>query len=54
MSFGKSPLVFVVTDTKSKTLNIAYNLFSDAVRQTYGISNIRCVRAIGVYIITCF
>lgn len=40
-SYGKSPLVFIVTDTKSKTLNIAYNLFGDAERQKYSISNIR-------------
>lgn len=35
--YGKSPLIFIVTDTKSRTLNISYNLFTDEVRMRFNI-----------------
>lgn len=37
---GRSPLVFIVTDSKSKTLNISYNLFPDSLKDQLGISHI--------------
>lgn len=39
-SFGKSPLVFIVTDTKTRKLDISYNLFGDAVLESHKISKI--------------
>ncbi|CAD7091124.1 unnamed protein product [Hermetia illucens] len=41
--FGKSPLIFIVTDSKSKQLNLAYNLFPDNIRGQYQIPNISVV-----------
>ncbi|XP_055682627.1 cell cycle checkpoint protein RAD17 [Lutzomyia longipalpis] len=38
--YGKCPLIFIATETKSKELNISVNLFPDSVRSTYGISSI--------------
>lgn len=38
--YGKSPLVFVVTDSKSKKLNISYNIFSDTVQAQFQINHI--------------
>ncbi|XP_055842875.1 cell cycle checkpoint protein RAD17 [Episyrphus balteatus] len=40
LKYGKSALVFVVTDSKSKKLNISYNLFSDAVKAQFHINHI--------------
>lgn len=37
---GRSPLVFIVTDSKSKTLNISYNLFPEALKDQLGINHI--------------
>lgn len=39
-SYGKSPLVFIVTDSKSRTLNISFNLFSDEVRSRFNVASI--------------
>lgn len=40
LKYGKSALVFVVTDSKSKKLNISYNLFSDPVKAQFQINHI--------------
>lgn len=40
VDYGKSPLVFIVTDSRSRQLNIGYTLFGDANRQKYGIDAI--------------
>lgn len=37
---GKSPLVFIASETRSKSLNIAYNLFPNDVQAQYTIQNI--------------
>lgn len=37
---GKSPLVFIVTDSKSKTLNISFNLFTESLKDQLGINHI--------------
>lgn len=37
---GNSPLVFVLTETKSKSLNISYSLFPDKIRKDLGIDTI--------------
>lgn len=37
---GKSPLIFIATDTKSKGLDIAFNLFPDKVQAQFGIHQI--------------
>ena len=39
-SYGKSPLIFIVADTKSRTLNIGYNLFTDEIRSRFNITSI--------------
>lgn len=39
-SYGKSPLIFIVADTKSRTLNISYNLFTDEIRSRFNITSI--------------
>lgn len=39
--YGKSPLVFIVTDTKNRKLDISYNLFGDAVLESHKITKIR-------------
>lgn len=38
--YGKSPLIFIIADTKSRTLNIGYNVFTDNVRQRFQIDTI--------------
>lgn len=38
--YGKSPLIFIITDTKSRTLNIGHNVFTDNVRQRFQIDTI--------------
>lgn len=38
--YGKSPLIFIITDTKSRTLNIGHNVFTDHVRQRFQIDTI--------------
>lgn len=38
--YGKSPLIFIVTDTKSRTLNIGFTLFTDAVRERFNMTTI--------------
>uniref|UniRef100_A0A1B0DRE9 AAA+ ATPase domain-containing protein n=1 Tax=Phlebotomus papatasi TaxID=29031 RepID=A0A1B0DRE9_PHLPP len=37
---GRCPLIFIVTETKSKQLNISFNLFPDSLRSEYKISHI--------------
>lgn len=37
---GLSPLVFIVTETNSKSLNISHNLFPTKIRTEYGIDTI--------------
>lgn len=37
---GKSPLVFIASETRSKSLNIAYNLFPSDIQAQYSIHNI--------------
>ncbi|XP_070491085.1 LOW QUALITY PROTEIN: cell cycle checkpoint protein RAD17 [Chironomus tepperi] len=37
---GTNPLVFILTDTNSKSLNIEYNLFPDKIRAQIGIDTI--------------
>lgn len=37
---GKSPLIFIASETRSKSLNIAYNLFPGDVQAQYSIHNI--------------
>lgn len=37
---GKTPLVFVITESNSKSLNVGYDLFPDKVRLTIGIDSI--------------
>ncbi|XP_031625363.1 cell cycle checkpoint protein RAD17 [Contarinia nasturtii] len=39
-NYGKSPLIFIVTDTKSRSLNISYNLFTDEIRGRFNITSI--------------
>lgn len=39
-AYGKSPLVFVVTDTKSRSLNVSHSVFSDELRQRFAIATI--------------
>lgn len=39
-SEGLSPLVFVITDTNSKSLNVAYNLFPESIRNELAIDAI--------------
>lgn len=38
--YGRSPLIFIVTDSKSKSLNISYNLFTDENRARFNIATI--------------
>lgn len=38
--YGKSPLVFITTDTKSKHLNAAFNLFPDSICSQFQIHQI--------------
>ncbi|KAH8310318.1 hypothetical protein KR044_000744, partial [Drosophila immigrans] len=40
MSYGKSPLVFIVADSKSKMLNISYKLFTDQLKAKLRIEHI--------------
>lgn len=37
---GKSPLIFIASETRSKSLNIAYNLFPTDIQAQYSIHNI--------------
>lgn len=37
---GKKPLVFIITDTSSKSLNIGFNLFPDKIRMELAIDTI--------------
>ncbi|KAL5278576.1 RAD17 family protein [Megaselia abdita] len=37
---GRSPLIFIVTDSKSRTLNISYNLFPESLKEQLGINHI--------------
>ncbi|XP_037936399.1 cell cycle checkpoint protein RAD17 [Teleopsis dalmanni] len=39
-SYGKSPLIFIVADSKSRSLNISYNLFSDEIKSKFSINHI--------------
>lgn len=39
-TYGKSPLVFIVTDTKSRTLNISHSIFTSELRQNFDITSI--------------
>lgn len=38
--YGRSPLIFIVTDTKSKSLNISFNVFTDENRARFNIASI--------------
>uniref|UniRef100_A0A1I8P3C9 AAA+ ATPase domain-containing protein n=1 Tax=Stomoxys calcitrans TaxID=35570 RepID=A0A1I8P3C9_STOCA len=38
--YGKAPLVFIVTDTKRRGLNISYNLFTDELKQKFLMTHI--------------
>lgn len=37
---GKTPLVFVITESSSRSLNVGYDLFPDRIRLTLGIDSI--------------
>ncbi|KAL9878931.1 rad17 checkpoint clamp loader component isoform 2-T2 [Glossina fuscipes fuscipes] len=39
-NYGKSPIIFIVTDSKSRGLNINYNLFTDQLKQKLLIQHI--------------
>lgn len=39
-NFGRSPLIFILSDTKSKKLNIVYQIFKDSLLSKYGIRHI--------------
>ncbi|XP_004536122.1 cell cycle checkpoint protein RAD17 [Ceratitis capitata] len=38
--YGKSPLLFIVTDSKTRSLNVSYNLFTEQVKNKYHINHI--------------
>lgn len=38
--YGRSPLIFIIADTKSRTLNIGHSVFTDSVRQRFRIDTI--------------
>lgn len=38
--YGKSPLIFIATDVRSKKLNISYNLFPDSIKEKFNIKEI--------------
>ena len=40
LNYGKSPLVFIVADSRSRKLNISYNLFNDSIKQRFRINHI--------------
>ncbi|XP_030376222.1 cell cycle checkpoint protein RAD17 [Scaptodrosophila lebanonensis] len=40
VSYGKSPLVFIVADAKSRGLNISYKLFTDQLKSKFRIEHI--------------
>ncbi|KAH8360158.1 hypothetical protein KR093_011093, partial [Drosophila rubida] len=40
MNYGKSPLVFIVADSKSRVLNISYKLFTDQLKAKLRIEHI--------------
>lgn len=37
--YGKAPIVFVCTDSRSRKLDLAYTLFGEAIRTKYGIDS---------------
>lgn len=37
---GKSPLIFIATETRSKTLNIAFKLFPTEIQSQFGVHNV--------------
>lgn len=37
---GKSPLIFIASETRSKSLNIAYNLFPSDIQSHYSMHNV--------------
>uniref|UniRef100_A0A1A9WCB6 AAA+ ATPase domain-containing protein n=1 Tax=Glossina brevipalpis TaxID=37001 RepID=A0A1A9WCB6_9MUSC len=39
-NYGKSPLIFIVTESRSRGLNISYNLFTDQFKQKFLIQHI--------------
>lgn len=39
--FGRSPLIFIISDTRSKKLNIVYQIFKDTLLSKYGIRHIQ-------------
>ncbi|XP_037805815.1 cell cycle checkpoint protein RAD17 [Lucilia sericata] len=39
-NYAKSPLIFIVTDAKTRGLNISYNLFTDQIKQKFLINHI--------------
>lgn len=39
-NYGKSPIIFIVTDSRSRGLNITYNLFTDQLKQKLLIQHI--------------
>ncbi|XP_011192095.2 cell cycle checkpoint protein RAD17 [Zeugodacus cucurbitae] len=38
--YGKAPLLFIVADSKSRSLNISYNLFTEELKNKYHINHI--------------
>ncbi|XP_073828733.1 rad17 checkpoint clamp loader component [Musca autumnalis] len=38
--YGKAPLVFIVTDTKRRGLNLSYNIFNDQLKQKFLVNHI--------------
>lgn len=38
--YGKAPLLFIVADSKSRSLNISYNLFTEDLKNKYHINHI--------------
>ncbi|XP_036319321.1 cell cycle checkpoint protein RAD17 [Rhagoletis pomonella] len=38
--FGKSPLIFIVTDSKTRSLNISYNIFTEQLKNKFHINHI--------------
>ncbi|XP_065362925.1 cell cycle checkpoint protein RAD17 [Calliphora vicina] len=40
VNYAKSPLIFIVTDAKTRGLNISYNLFTDQIKQKFLINHI--------------
>ncbi|XP_054728565.1 cell cycle checkpoint protein RAD17 [Anastrepha obliqua] len=38
--YGKSPLIFIVTDSKTRSLNISYNIFTEQLKNKFHINHI--------------